>query len=243
MSAAEGAGSPEQPAPALSGEDTQALISSAREGRLADQELATALRRPVSSGAGATTGYLDSLARRMAPAERDEHELVLAAKSGDAGARAQLVEAFLPLVASVARFYRETPRVSRLELLQEGVVGLLRALERYEPGLGVPFWGYAVWWVRQAMQQLVAELSRPTVMSDRALRQLARARRAARRGCGGSAAPSARDLAGSTGLAVEQVETLLAVDSPARSLDEPVSSGEGTITALGELIEDPLPAR
>jgi DNA-directed RNA polymerase sigma subunit (sigma70/sigma32) len=63
--------------------------------------------------------------------------------------------------------------------MQEGVVGLLRALERYDASLGTPFWAYAGWWVRQAMQQLVSELMRPVVLSDRAVRQLARIKRAA----------------------------------------------------------------
>ena len=72
-------------------------------------------------------------------------------------------------------------RVGRDELMQEGVVGLLLALERYDPQRGVPFWGYAVWWVRQAMQQVVSELSGPIVLSDRALRQLARLKSAQRR--------------------------------------------------------------
>jgi RNA polymerase primary sigma factor len=57
--------------------------------------------------------------------------------------------------------------------MQEGVVGLLRALERYDPELEIPFWAYASWWVRQAMQQLVSELSRPVVVPDRAAGQLA----------------------------------------------------------------------
>src|SRR2546427_58727 len=51
-----------------------------------------------------------------------------------------------------------------------------RALDRNDPTLQVPFWAYASWWVHQAMQQLVAELTRPVVMSDRALRQLAQVR-------------------------------------------------------------------
>jgi RNA polymerase primary sigma factor len=62
--------------------------------------------------------------------------------------------------------------------MQEGVVGLLRALERCDPERGVPFWGYASWWVRQAMQQLIAELTRPVVLSDRSLRQLSALKRA-----------------------------------------------------------------
>ena len=62
--------------------------------------------------------------------------------------------------------------------MQEGVVGLLRALERYDPEPRRPFWGYASWWVRQAMQQLIAELTRPVVLSDRSLRQLSALKRA-----------------------------------------------------------------
>jgi RNA polymerase sigma factor (sigma-70 family) len=74
------------------------------------------------------------------------------------------------LIGSVARGYRGASGVGRAELMQEGVVGLLRALERYDPELGTPFWAYASWWVRQAMQQLVSELSRPAVVPDRPAR-------------------------------------------------------------------------
>src|ERR1700710_2201306 len=82
-----------------------------------------------------------------------ERELVLAAQGGEGAARDTLVDMFMPLVASLARRYRGTPSLTRDELLQAGVVGLLRALERYDPALGTPFWCYASWWVRQAMQQ------------------------------------------------------------------------------------------
>ena len=88
------------------------------------------------------------------------------------------MEAFLPLIAGVARVYRGSEAITRVELMQEGVVGLLRALERYDPEQGVPLWGYASWWVRQAMQQLIAELTRPVVLSDRSLRQLSALKRA-----------------------------------------------------------------
>jgi RNA polymerase primary sigma factor len=102
-----------------------------------------------------------------------ERELVLAAKECRGEARGALIEAFTPLIGNVARGYRGASGVGRAELMQEGVVGLLRALERYDPELETPFWAYASWWVRQAMQQLVSELSRPVVVPDRAARQLA----------------------------------------------------------------------
>lgn len=72
--------------------------------------------------------HLDELTRQqLLPAEL-ERKLVAEAQHGDAEARAQLIEAFVPLIMSVARNYRYSPAVDRLELLQEWVVGLLRAL-------------------------------------------------------------------------------------------------------------------
>lgn len=79
----------------------------------------------------------------------------------------------MPLIGNVARGYRGASGVGRAELMQQGVVGLLWALERYDPELETPFWADASWWVRQAMQQLVSGLSRPVVVPDRAARQLA----------------------------------------------------------------------
>ena len=157
------------------------------------------------------------------------------------GAREELVEAFLPLVAGVARVYRGSASITRVELLQEGVVGLLRALERYDPSLDVPFWGYASWWVRQAMQQLVAELTRPMVLSDRSLRQLAQLKRAhvefvQRHG----QEPTGEELASETGLSREQVSALLAVERLPQSLDQPVAWADEELGAFGELLVDPL---
>jgi RNA polymerase sigma factor (sigma-70 family) len=122
--------------------------------------------------------------------------------------------------------------------MQEGVVGLLRALDRYDREIGVPFWAYASWWVRQAMQQLVAELSGPMVLSDRALRQLARVKQAERE-CGQRSGrqPEVAMLATETGLSSAHIERLRAADRAAIGVDEPIGhDGGGT---LGDLLADP----
>jgi RNA polymerase sigma factor (sigma-70 family) len=151
------------------------------------------------------------------------------------------VEAFLPLIASVARVYRGSETITRVELMQEGVVGLLRALERYDPERGVPFWGYAGWWVRQAMQQLIAELTRPVVLSDRSLRQLSALKRAHHAYLTEHRhEPSAAQLADQTGLSHAQVGDLVALDRVPRSVEEPVAGADGEIGAFGELLVDPL---
>jgi RNA polymerase primary sigma factor len=125
--------------------------------------------------------------------------------------------------------------------MQEGVVGLLRAVERFDPGSPVPFWGYASWWVRQAMQQLVSELSRPVVLSDRALRQLSRVKQAhaAHHDETGREA-TLSELADRSGVEEEQLANLMAADRPARGLEQPLDGEEGTIGTFGDLIADPL---
>src|ERR1700743_2446659 len=119
---------------ALTGSEGDALLVSAGRSREADREVAAARGRETSTGAGATAGYLGELAGRAALSDTAERELIVAAQAGDVQARALLVETFLPRIAGLARVYRETVRVDRVELLQEGVVGLLRALENYDPG-------------------------------------------------------------------------------------------------------------
>jgi len=175
---------------------------------------------------------------RLSP-ER-ERLLVRTARAGEPAARERFVEAFTPLIASVARTYKGSRGIDRAELMQEGVAGLLNALERYDPDKGTPFWAYASWWVRQAMQRLVAELSRPLVLSDRALRGLARvreARLAYARECRGEV--SVTELVEATGITRERIESLLACEPPARSLDVPLNGDEGATATLGDLVNDP----
>jgi RNA polymerase sigma factor (sigma-70 family) len=93
------------------------------------------------------------------------------------------------------------------------------------------------------MQQLVAELTRPLVLSDRALRQLSQLRRAhgeyvAQHG----REPSTLELADSSGLTPEQVAEMLALERVPQSLDEPMRGEEGDLGAFGELLVDPLAA-
>ena len=225
------------PAAAESG---AALREELARGQRLDRDLAHDLGRPRPRATAAAAGYMDALGRRPHLAEAAERALVEAARTGDAAARARLIDAFMPLISSAARTYR-VGQVQRVELLQEGVVGLLRALERFDPERGVPFWGYASWWVRQAMQQLVSELTRPVVLSDRALRHLARLKEAHRDTLQRDGhEPSRTELAARSGLTADQVDGLLATERAPRSLEEPLGGGDEEIGTFGELLADPL---
>jgi RNA polymerase sigma factor (sigma-70 family) len=149
--------------------------------------------------------------------------LVRRAVANDRRARDDLVTACLPAIAGMARHYRGSTTIARDELMQAGVLGLLRGLQRYDPGRGTPFWAYASWWVRQAMQQLVAELAYPVVLSDRALRELAALHRAQHtHALAHHSDASPRELAHDCDLSQDHVVRLLAVDCvPGRAGAEP----------------------
>ena len=171
-------------------------------------------------------------------ARETQTQLVLAARQNRPHARARLVESHMPLIAGVARTYRHVPCVDRAELMQEGVVGMLCALERYDAARGTPFWAYASWWVRQAMQRLVSELSRPVVLSDRALRQLAHVRESRQTYVlAHSREPSTRELAAASHLTIEQLDSLRVVERRARGLHEQVDPAAGGAT-FGDLLRD-----
>jgi len=146
----------------------------------------------------------------------------------------------MPAIASLARGFQGS-RVERRELLQEGVSGLLFAARRYDSGLDTPFWGYASFWVRKAMQELVAELTRPVALSDRAARELSRVRttrteylqRDGRE-------PTIAELSAATGLARGHLESLLATERRPRGLEDRVSPDDPSGPTIGETIVDPL---
>jgi RNA polymerase sigma factor (sigma-70 family) len=167
-----------------------------------------------------------------------ELELVVATEAGDKAACRELVESFLPAITAIARRYDTGGGIGRDELIQDGVVGLLRAARRYDSGLNTPFWGYACWWVRKAMQEHVAEVTRPVALSDHAARALSQMR-AARRDLlqANATEPTEAELATATGFTRAQLESLLAIERSPRQFEEPLSSDEDA--TFGDTIADP----
>jgi RNA polymerase primary sigma factor len=180
-------------------------------------------------------------ARLSAEQERD---LIIATQGGDEEACRQLVDAFLPAIGSVARRFDAGGQVQRTELMQEGVAGLLVAARRYDPRMETPFWGYATFWVRKAMQELVAEVTRPVALSDHAVRGLARVnavRREYREAKGVD--PTSAELAAATGLTEAQLDSLLAIDQAPRSFEEPLGAEVSPAPTFGDTVADPRAER
>jgi RNA polymerase sigma factor (sigma-70 family) len=179
-----------------------------------------------------------------AAAARDTRtpDLVRRAQAGESRAREQLIQELLPLVSSLARRFR-TEGLDQTDLIQEGIVGLLRALERYDPDRGVPFPAYATWWIRHALQEARCDFVRPFRLPPKALRQLSQLKSEHQRIYQSEQrSPGIRELAERTSIGVDRAEALAAADAKVRSLEEPVEGGETEVGALGDLLEDPLSA-
>lgn len=164
------------------------------------------------------------------------------AQAGDESAREELIRRLLPLVHSTARRYR-TEGLEQADLLQEGIVGLLRALQRFDPERGVPFAAFATWWIRQALQEARSDFMRPLRLPPKALRQLSQLKSEHQRIYQGERrSANIAELANRTNIELEQAEALAVADARERSLDEPIASMDGELGTLGDLLEDPLSA-
>jgi len=180
------------------------------------------------------------VSRTDALTPEQEKALVVAAGRGDPDACRTLVDAFMPAIAGLAVGYPAGAGVELQELLQQGVVGLLLAARRYDPRLGAPFWAYGSFWVRKAMQELVAQLTRPTALSDRAVRALAQVRSARSHYLQTHGTePTNRQLSRETGFTETQLESLEAAERVPRGLEEPLGAPAETSATVGDTIADP----
>jgi RNA polymerase primary sigma factor len=117
---------------------------------------------------------------------------------------------------------------------------LLFAARRYDPELTAPFWAYASFWVRKAMQELVAELTRPVALSDRAVRDLAHIRRARREHVQTyGTEPTNEELSRVTGLTAAQLDSLQATERAPYAMEERLGSGDESTATIGDAIVDP----
>jgi RNA polymerase primary sigma factor len=167
----------------------------------------------------------------------EEVNLSKRADAGDAKARRRLVEKNLRLVVSVAKRYRGYG-VPFEDLIQEGNIGLMKAVEKFDPDRGWRFSTYATWWVRQAIGRAVADKGRtirlPVHMGEK-MRKMARTYNGLSAELGRE--PTDEEVAGRLGWTVERVRDLKSAMPDATSLDIPLGSEEDA-SELGSLVED-----
>ena len=171
---------------------------------------------------------------RLLTAE-EERELARRKDAGDEAAKSRLIECNLRLVMSITRNYTKAG-VPLLDLIQEGNLGLIRAVEKFDWKLGFKLSTYATWWIRQAVSRALADQGRtirlPIHVAEQA-RKVLRARRILTQKLNRD--PTVEEIAKESGLTVERVQELFELVEDPVSFETPIGDGQGL---YGDLIED-----
>jgi len=171
--------------------------------------------------------------RLLTPAE--ERELARRKDEGDEDAKRRLIQSNLRLVMSITRNYTKAD-VPLLDLIQEGNLGLIRAVEKFDYTMGFKLSTYATWWIRQAVTRALADQGRtirlPVHVAEQ-VRKVMRARRVQAQKL--NREPTTADIAAESGFPEKRVQELLDLMEDPVSLETPVGDGE---SSFSDLIED-----
>jgi len=190
---------------------------------------------PAGGSDDALRDYLDRIGRYRLLTKDDEVRLARRIEQNDMQAKGALIEANLRLVVSIAKRYPGRG-LTLLDLIQEGNLGLIRAVEKFDWRRGFKFSTYASWWIRQGITRALAEQSRtiriPVHVVDR-MNRVARSRRALIQRLGRD--PTAEEIGKEIDMAPEKVEELLELSVEPMSLEEPVGN-EGDGASLADFV-------
>ncbi len=216
--------------------ETSALVSFSKE-EIQQKELEDALAME-GEVPDAVQMYLKEIGKTPLLPKDEEQELAKRTEKGDEEARQRLMKANLRLVVSIAkRYVNRTPHLSILDLIQEGNIGLSRAVEKFDYRKGFKFSTYATWWIRQAITRALADQSRtvriPVHMVE-TISKYTQMRRQLLQELGRD--PLAEEIAAEMGLEVDKVRHIQKISQEVLSIETPIGDEEDS--TLSDFIPD-----
>jgi RNA polymerase primary sigma factor len=181
--------------------------------------------------------FLDGIAQTPLLTAEEELELAKRIERGDLEAKDHMTRANLRLVVSIAKRYRNQG-LPFLDLIQEGTVGLIRAVEKFDYRKGFKFSTYATWWIRQAISRGIADKARTVripIHIDNVLKKLDGAQRKLE--SGGDRDPTIEEIAALAGVDPVEADVIMRAAQPLVSLEKPVGT-DADAAEFGDLIPD-----
>lgn len=187
--------------------------------------------------------YLKEINRIPLLTREEETELAKKAAAGDRDAKEKIVRANLRFVVNVAKNY-QNKGIDLVDLISEGNIGLLTAIDRFDVNMGYHFISYAVWWIRQSILKAVCEKSRAIRLPLNRANELVQIEKARKAVAGNkSEEEEISEIGAMLGMEKSHVREMLNLSREMVSLDSPVASSDSTRSTLGDFLEDTSNAR